>query len=105
MTSYGSGPSAAPLAAGFVDFEVLLILDASVEYRYAALCPALPGCVSDGRTRHEALEMIKDAINLYLADLESDQPPPVQPDAVDAVVGQYVAAGLTVETVRIKIPR
>lgn len=29
-------------------------------------CPALPGCVSQGRTEAEALEMIKDAIRTCL---------------------------------------
>jgi predicted RNase H-like HicB family nuclease len=29
-------------------------------------CPAIPGCVSQGATRDEALEKIKDAIRLCL---------------------------------------
>ena len=29
-------------------------------------CPSIPGCVSQGRTREEALENIKDAIALCL---------------------------------------
>ena len=29
-------------------------------------CPAIPGCVSQGKTREEALENIKDAISLCL---------------------------------------
>ena len=29
-------------------------------------CPAIPGCVSQGRTRDEALENIEDAIRLCL---------------------------------------
>ena len=29
-------------------------------------CPAIPGCVSQGETKNEALENIKDAINLCL---------------------------------------
>lgn len=29
-------------------------------------CPAIPGCVSQGKTRDEALENIKDAIKLCL---------------------------------------
>ena len=31
-----------------------------------AVCPAMPGCVSDGQTRAEALQMIADAMALYL---------------------------------------
>ncbi len=29
-------------------------------------CPSIPGCVSQGRTEDEALEMIQDAIKLCL---------------------------------------
>lgn len=29
---------------------------------YVATCPALPGCVSEGETKKEALENIKEAI-------------------------------------------
>jgi len=29
-------------------------------------CPAIPGCVSQGKTKDEALENIKDAIKLCL---------------------------------------
>ena len=34
---------------------------------YVVECPALPGCVSQGKTIDEALENIKDAIQGYLA--------------------------------------
>ncbi len=33
---------------------------------YAVWVPGLPGCWSQGQTREEAVENIKDAINLYL---------------------------------------
>lgn len=36
-------------------------------YKYAVEVPALPGCFSDGRTREEALENVKEAIALYLS--------------------------------------
>ena len=29
-------------------------------------CPLIPGCVSQGKTKEEALENVKDAINLCL---------------------------------------
>ena len=33
---------------------------------YIVECPSIPGCVSQGETRDEALENIKDAIKLCL---------------------------------------
>jgi predicted RNase H-like HicB family nuclease len=35
-------------------------------------CPSLPGCISQGATREEAIANIKDAIQLYIATLEED---------------------------------
>lgn len=35
-------------------------------------CPAIPGCVSQGKTKDEALENIKEAIRLCL-DVRSEQ--------------------------------
>ena len=35
-------------------------------------CPSLPGCISQGKNRAEALENIKDAIEAYNAALEED---------------------------------
>lgn len=35
-------------------------------------CPSLPGCISQGKSRAEALENIKDAIEAYNAALEED---------------------------------
>jgi predicted RNase H-like HicB family nuclease len=33
---------------------------------YSAVCPELPGCTSCGDTEKEAIENIKEAIDLYL---------------------------------------
>lgn len=33
---------------------------------YVVECPAIPGCVSQGKSKEEALENIKDAITLCL---------------------------------------
>ena len=37
---------------------------------YAVWVPGLPGCWSQGQTKKEALENIKDAIKAYLATVE-----------------------------------
>jgi len=34
-------------------------------------CPSLPGCVSQGKTKDEALANIKEAITLYIESLEA----------------------------------
>jgi len=44
---------------------------ADFEGYYNASVPALPGCFSYGASRQEALHNIKEAIELYLEDLEA----------------------------------
>jgi predicted RNase H-like HicB family nuclease len=34
--------------------------------------PSLPGCISQGKTREEAFENIKEAIDLYIEVLQED---------------------------------
>lgn len=41
---------------------------------YVAEVPALPGCLSQGRTHQETLANIKEAIEGWLAVMESKQP-------------------------------
>ena len=39
---------------------------------WIAECPSLPGCVSQGKTREEAITNIRDAIEGYVAVLKED---------------------------------
>jgi len=39
---------------------------------YHVYCPALPGCHSQGDSKQEALENIKEAIQCYLESLRKD---------------------------------
>lgn len=39
---------------------------------WVAECPSLPGCISQGRTREEAIENAKEAIRGYVAVLQED---------------------------------
>jgi len=51
--------------------------------------PSLPGCLSQGKTRDEALRNIKEAIDLYLESLEAHGeaiPPPTSEEFVEVAV-------------------
>lgn len=48
-------------------------------------CPSLPGCISQGSTREEALANIKEAIEGYTAALEDDGIP-IPDDPFDTMV-------------------
>jgi predicted RNase H-like HicB family nuclease len=53
---------------------------------YVAEVPALPGCISQGQTRTEALDNIKEAITGYLESLEAHNepvPPPISEEIVE----------------------
>jgi predicted RNase H-like HicB family nuclease len=43
-----------------------VVLEKSDEGGYTAYVPSLPGCISEGNSREEALANIKEAIELYL---------------------------------------
>jgi hypothetical protein len=43
-----------------------IVLEPSDEGGFTALVPSLPGCISEGRNREEALKNLQEAIELYL---------------------------------------
>ena len=53
--------------------KLRIILESSDEGGYTVYAPALPGCVSEGETREEALRNIREAIELYLEPVEDDE--------------------------------
>ena len=53
------------LGVGEMKFRVVLEYD-SKSNNYAVYCPEWPGCCSAGDTEQEAVENIKEAIELYL---------------------------------------
>lgn len=48
-------------------------------------CPSLPGCVSQGKTKEEAIQNIKEAISCYIHSLEEDHLP-VPPEKFEVMV-------------------
>jgi predicted RNase H-like HicB family nuclease len=49
--------------------EFIIVLERDEDGYIVAECPSLPGCLSQGTTREEALANIKDAIEGYLESL------------------------------------
>ena len=56
---------------------------------FVAECPSLPGCISQGKTRKEALANIQDAIRGYLESLRKQNepiPPSIEEEIVEVAV-------------------
>ncbi len=55
---------------------------------FVAECPSLPGCISQGKTRSEALQNIRDAIKGYLESLRKHNepiPPPTTEEIIEVL--------------------
>lgn len=56
-------------------YHYTIMLRPEPEGGYTALVPALPGCVTYGRTLDEARKMVKDAIAGYITSLRKHNDP------------------------------
>ena len=52
--------------------KIRVVLEPSEEGGYTVYVPSLPGCISEGETKEEALDNIREAIELYLEPVEDD---------------------------------
>jgi len=62
-----------------------VIIEQDEDGVFVAEVPALPGCISQGQTRSEALENIKEAIAGYLESLEAHGEP-IPPSISEEIV-------------------
>lgn len=56
---------------------------------FVAEVPSLPGCISQGQTRAEVIDNIKEAIAIYLESLETHHEPipsPISEEIVEVTV-------------------
>ncbi len=53
--------------------KIKVVLEPSEEGGYTSIIPSLPGCISEGDTKEEALKNIQEALELYLEPVEDDQ--------------------------------
>ena len=52
--------------------KLKVVLESSEECGFTVYAPSLPGCVSEGETEQEALQNIREAIELYLEPVDDD---------------------------------
>jgi predicted RNase H-like HicB family nuclease len=52
--------------------KLKVILEKSEEGGYTVFVPSLPGCISEGDSREQAIENIRQAIELYLEPAADD---------------------------------
>jgi predicted RNase H-like HicB family nuclease len=63
-----------------------VIIEQDEDGTFIAEVPALPGCISQGKTRHEALANIQEAMQAYIESLKKHNepvPPPITEELVE----------------------
>ena len=68
-----------------------VILEPNEAGGYTVMVPVLPGCISEGDTKKEALANIKEAIELYIESLQADGEPIPTEEAVEETVVEVAA--------------
>jgi predicted RNase H-like HicB family nuclease len=63
-----------------------IVLEPSDEGGYTAVVPSLPGCISEGNSKEEALVNIKEAIELYLEPVDDDQVVPADSEIIELAI-------------------
>ncbi|OYT35015.1 type II toxin-antitoxin system HicB family antitoxin [Archaeoglobales archaeon] len=53
--------------------KLKVVIEKGEDGYYVVTVPSLPGCISQGKTKEEALENIKEAIELYLEVLQEKE--------------------------------
>ena len=56
-------------------YQFTAIVQRDEEGSYLAICPALQGCYAEGETPEEAMEYLKDAIQLHIEDRRARDEP------------------------------
>jgi len=55
-----------------VPMKLRIVLEPSEDGGFTVFVPTLPGCISEGESKDEALKNIREAIELYLEPVEDD---------------------------------
>ena len=60
-----------------------VIIEPGEDNWLVATVPALPGCITQGKTVDEVLKNVKEAIEAYLESLQKNNQPIPEPDRID----------------------
>jgi predicted RNase H-like HicB family nuclease len=66
-----------------------ILIEQDEDGAFVVEVPSLPGCVTQGRTRQEAIENSKEAIAAYLESLAAHNepiPPPIAEELVEVAI-------------------
>jgi predicted RNase H-like HicB family nuclease len=66
-----------------------ILIEQDEDGMFVAECPPLPGCISQGKTRTEAIDNIQDAIKGYLESLKKHNepiPPSIEEEIIEVAV-------------------
>ena len=66
--------------------KLKVVLEPSEERGYTVYVPALPGCISEGDSKEEALANIREAIELYFEPTEDDYVPQEKGEVLELVL-------------------
>lgn len=72
-----------------MNMQYRVLLEQDEDGMFVVSCPTLPGCISQGKTRDEALRNIQDAIQGYLTSLKNHNepiPPSIQEEIVNIAI-------------------
>lgn len=62
-----------------------IVISRGEDGKWVAECPSLPGCITEGGSKEEAIENARDAVAQYVAALEADRLP-VPPENFDTLL-------------------
>jgi predicted RNase H-like HicB family nuclease len=71
------------------DMHYRILIEQDEDGIFIAECPTLPGCISQGKTRSEAIENIRDAVKGYIESLRKHNepiPPPIEEEIVEIAI-------------------
>jgi predicted RNase H-like HicB family nuclease len=66
--------------------KIKIILEPSEEGGYTVVVPSLPGCISEGNSKEEAIQNIKEAVELYMEPVEDHEIFPADSEIIELAV-------------------